>query len=89
MTTLMLKDFLSGAILASCWATALFFFRFWWRTEDRLFAFFSLSFLLLGVERIVNLFILAEFQPAIYLIRLTAFLLLFFGIIDKNRKRAV
>lgn len=89
MTTLMLKQFLSGAILAGCWATALFFFRFWRRTEDRLFAFFSLSFLLLGVERIVNLFILAEFQPAIYLIRLTAFLLLLFGIIDKNRKRPV
>jgi hypothetical protein len=86
MDTLTLKQFLSGAILVSSWAIALFFLRFWIRTRDRLFTFFSLSFLLLGVERIANLMILAEFQPAIYLIRLTAFLLLLFGILDKNRR---
>jgi hypothetical protein len=79
----------SGAVMAVYWVAALFFLRFWSRTKDRLFAAFALAFALLGIERVVlgiwenpN-----EAHVSVYLIRLTAFLILILAIIDKNRGR--
>ena len=75
-----------GAILLSAWAIALFFFRFWRKMHDPLFAYFAAAFFLLGVERIVILATLTEVRPEIYLIRLTAFILILLAIYHKNRR---
>ena len=50
----MADTFLSGAISMGFLVISLFFLRFWKRSGDRLFIFFSLAFLLLLVERIVR-----------------------------------
>jgi hypothetical protein len=78
---------LIGAIATMCFTASLFFLRFWSRTKDRFFLFFAASFLLEGINRILlgigdytN-----EQEPFIYLIRLTAFLIILFAIFDKNR----
>ena len=85
----MMKPFLSGAIFMVCLTIALFFFRFWRRTSDRLFLAFGVAFLLLMVERIVLVAIDAshEFAPYVYLVRLLAFMLIIAAIVDKNRRR--
>ena len=66
----------------------LFFLRFWRKARDRLFLMFSFTFFLLGIERVISASIADisdENRVAIYLIRLAAFLLILFGIWDKNR----
>jgi hypothetical protein len=83
----MLNQFLSGALFTSYLAAGLFFLRFWKKTRDRLFAIFALAFWVFAVERML----LAstspndEFRPYVYLVRLSAFLLIIVAIIDKNR----
>lgn len=81
--------FLAGITLTLFWATALFFFRFWSKTGDRLFGAFGLALWLLGLERLLLIFIPAahEGRPYIYLVRLSAFILILIAIIDKNTKR--
>ena len=81
----MLKAMLAGAIMACAWAIALFFWRFWRKTGDRLFLLFAPAFLLLGIERIVIMMVTGEARPFVYCIRLVAFLLILFAIWDKNR----
>jgi hypothetical protein len=83
----MFKAMLAGAIMVCAWAIALFFLRFWKKTRDRLFALFAPAFLLLGIERVVIVSITGETRPFVYLIRLTAFLLILWAIWDKNRNR--
>ena len=80
--------FLHGAICMACFTIALFFFRFWRRTADRLFAIFGIAFLLLMTERVILVTIdrSHEFAPYVYLVRLLAFALIIAGIIDKNRR---
>lgn len=84
----MLKPFLSGAIFMVCFTIALFFFRFWQRTADRLFLAFAAAFVLLMVERVVLVAIDTshEFAPYVYLVRLFAFVVIIGAIIDKNRR---
>ena len=84
----MLKHFLSGAICMACVAIALFFFRFWRRTSDRLFLVFSAAFVLLMIERVLLVSISAshEFAPYVYVVRLLAFALIIAAVVDKNRK---
>ncbi len=68
---------------------AVFFFRFWRQTGDRLFALMALAFGLLAA----NTTLLAAINPAhesrhlIYILRLAAFLVLIVAIVDKNRDR--
>jgi hypothetical protein len=83
----MFNQFISGAVFFGFLISALFFFRFWNKTHDRLFLMFSISFLLLGLERIVVSFasVRSEFQFYVYGIRLLAFSLLIWAILDKNR----
>lgn len=81
-------EFLSGAIMMGFFIAALFFLRFWTRTKDSLFAIFAISFALLALERWV-LFLTHygrdETQAMVYLIRAVAFLLITFGVVQKNR----
>lgn len=74
----------------ACFTIALFFFRFWRRTSDRLFLMFGAAFLLLMVERIILVAIDTshEFAPFVYFCRLLGFAIIIAAIIDKNRKAA-
>ncbi len=84
----MLMQILAGAITMGSWAIALFFLRFWRRTQDRLFSYFALAFFLFGVERLVMVWSAGtESQAYVYLIRLAAFILIVIGIVIKNRSR--
>jgi hypothetical protein len=81
------KDLVSGAIVAGYWIAGLYFLRFWRQTLDRLFLIFSLSFWLLGVQRLA---LALSSQPVegrtgLYLLRLFAFVLIIAAIVDKNR----
>lgn len=80
--------FLSGATTSASLITSLFFLKFWRKTRDQFFLMFSFAFLLLGLERC--LFILSpledESRSWIYLVRLTAFLIIIVAIIQKNRR---
>jgi hypothetical protein len=67
---------------------ATFFFTFWRRTSDRLFAYFCASFSLLAVQRLC--LALTEDVGAnsswLYGLRLLAFMMILAGILDKNRR---
>ncbi len=78
---------LLGALVMACAAAGLFFLRFWRKTRDRLFAIFAISFWLMGVNWLALSFTSAdaEFRPALYLIRLVAFVLILYAILEKNR----
>ncbi|HZR21204.1 MAG TPA: DUF5985 family protein [Verrucomicrobiae bacterium] len=82
----MAKAMLAGAIMAVAWAILVFFLRFWRKTGDRLFVFFAAAFLLLGIERIIIVVLSSDHRSFGYLIRLFAFLLILFAILDKNRR---
>lgn len=78
--------FLAGAICVLSWIAALFFLKFWRKSGDVFFAWFSAAFALLGIERMIALIgEQAEFQG--YVIRLSAFVLILIGIGQKNRAK--
>lgn len=81
---------LSGALMMACFVVGLFFTKFYKRTHDKLFLYFSYAFFLLSIERLLlGLFGSAqEPRPQIYLIRLGAFVLIILGIINKNRAQS-
>lgn len=83
--------FLSGMISAGDLIAALFFFRFWKRTGDGLFAVFGISFVLFAISQ--GALILAdsprEDRSWIYLFRLAGFALLLGSIIWKNIGRGI
>jgi hypothetical protein len=78
--------FLSGALFAFSLVAAMQFFRAWRQTGDRLFMMFGLAFWLLSLERVLLAMhrLQGEDRPAIYLVRLFAFLLISFAILQKN-----
>lgn len=85
-----LNAFVSGAVALGFAAIAVFFFGFWRRTQVRLFGLFALAFVLLAIERLVLVAVNVnnEFAPYIYLIRLSAFVVIIVAIVDHNRRRA-
>ena len=85
-----LNAFISGALALGFAAIALFFLNFWHQTNIRLFGLFALAFALLTIERIVLVAVNLdnEFEPYVYLIRLTAFVVIIGAIFDHNRRRA-
>jgi hypothetical protein len=82
-----LSNFLAGAIFTAYMVIALLFWRSWQDTQDRLFALFSAAFAALGVERVVLLLLGAtnESIHLVYLVRLFAYSLIIWAIVDKNR----
>jgi len=80
--------FLSGAVVMGFWLAGLFFLRFWKRTHDELFLAFTLAFWLLGLGQALLAFsdVLVEERSWLYLIRLTAFVLILGAIWRKNRR---
>ena len=81
--------FLSGATAMGCAVVALFFLRYWRDTCDRLFIFFAIAFAVLGVNRAALALVhpAAESTPYFYVLRLAAFILIAYAVIDKNRAR--
>lgn len=84
-------DAMAGAIIAGYAVAALLFLRFWRDTRDRLFATFAGAFALLSVQRALLLAVpgspAGEELTMFYLLRLAAFLLILYAILDKNRSR--
>ena len=83
----MLAAFLLGVIVTASLTAGAFFLKFWRQTGDSLFLAFATAFIIEGLNRIGFLFVAHpnEGHPAIYLVRLLAFLLILAAIIRKNR----
>lgn len=81
-------EFTSGLIAMGFFIAGLFFFKFWHRTADALFAFFALAFLMLALNQTLTAFsrIPLEERTWLYLLRLAAFVLILIGIVTKNQK---
>ena len=81
--------FLAGAVTMGFSIAALFFLRFWKRTRDGLFLAFALAFLLLGVNQalVVLARVPVEDRSPIYLLRLAAFAIIIWAVIQKTRSR--
>lgn len=79
----------SGAIVMGYVVAGLFFLRYWRDTRDRLFLVFVVAFWMLGLQRaLLNLIdVAAEDQAVFYLLRLAAFLLILWAVVDKNLVR--
>lgn len=81
---------LAGAIAMASLIASLFFLRFWRSTNDRFFLYFALSFLFEAVDR--ALLGLASSQsedaPEYYLLRLVAYALIVYAVLDKNRRKS-
>lgn len=91
----LISQFMSGGIMLGFLASAYFFYRFWLKTRDSLFAVFATAFVILAIERI---FLLAtvnigdptggthELRGYVYWFRFTAFMLIIIAFIMKNRR---
>lgn len=84
-----MTDLLTGAITMASMVIALFFLRFWRNTGDRFFLYFALSFFIEGVHRVYSAVNDAggEDSPLHYLIRLLAYGLIIWAILEKNLPR--
>lgn len=82
-----MTQFLWGATAGLCAVAALFFFKFWRRTGDGLFAAFSAGFSALGVHWTALALIhpASESRHYVYFVRLVAFALIISGVVSKNR----
>lgn len=80
--------FLYGAGAMGCAVIGLYFWGFWRRSLDRLFLMFALAFWILAVDRIVlgTLTFATEWREYVFLLRLLAFCLILYGIVEKNRR---
>jgi hypothetical protein len=77
---------LNGMVTMGFVIAALFFVRFWQRTQDGLFATFAVAFVLLALNQIlIGLSVVPrEDQALLYILRLAAFALLIVAIVRKN-----
>jgi hypothetical protein len=85
-----MQEFVDGAAAMACFAIALFFLRFWRQTRDRLFLILCVAFVVFGINRAVLSALDPddEAQTIVYVVRLLAFALIAFAIVDKNRSAA-
>ena len=82
-----MNQFLLGAIAFGYWTAGLFFWRFWTKTRDRLFAIFAVAFWILGLLRCIVALTpdAVEHYHYLYWVRLLAYCLILLAILDKNR----
>ena len=80
--------FLWGALTMASLAIALFFWRFWRLSRDRIFVGFAIAFLLLAMNWLGLAFLRPtdETRHWFYIFRLAAFLTILWSVIDKNRR---
>jgi hypothetical protein len=89
----MILNFISGIYMTSFLASGFFFLKFYRNSGDRFFLGFAVPCWLLASERVALLFFeepptnpLECARSLVHLIRMMAFLIILFAIIDKNRK---
>ena len=84
-----MTDLLTGAICMGSLVIALFFLRFWRDSGDRFFLYFAASFFIEGLHRLYSALHDAggEDSPLHYLIRLLAYGLILWAILEKNLPR--
>jgi hypothetical protein len=84
----MLNSFLLGALAMGFLVAAMFFFRFFKRTHDRFFAFMATAFATMSVNQLAlaSLGEDSEYRSWVYLVRLSAFILILAAVVDKNRR---
>ena len=77
----------SGALTMAYAVIALFFYKFRTRSGDRLFTLFASAFLILGGQRLVLTVAREWGEDSVWLygLRLLAFMIIVYAIIDKNR----
>ena len=91
---IVINAFLGGIMVASFAASGLFFLKFYRASKDNFFLLFALACEMLALERIVSM-MTSVFLPIdpdatdsrfwIYLLRLTAFILILTAVIIRNR----
>lgn len=88
MDKTLINQFLYGAVMMGAFCNGIFFLKFWRKTGDRFFSWFATAFLLLSLERWIFLFIKAnnETNTWVFVIRLIAFGMIIWAVVDKNRK---
>jgi uncharacterized membrane protein HdeD (DUF308 family) len=81
-----MDNLITGAIAMGCLVIALFFVRFWRSAGDRFFLYFALSFGIEGVHKFATAltYDAHEDSPWHYLIRLLAYGLILWAILEKN-----
>ncbi len=84
----MLNSFLLGALAMGFLVAAMFFARFFTRTQDRFFALMATAFATMSVNQIALMALGedSEYRSWLYLVRLSAFILILAAVIDKNRR---
>ncbi len=82
-----MREVLAGTLTAGFLIAALHFARFWTRSRDRLFLYFSSAFVLLGMNALALGLSTPEgdLRVVVYGLRLAAFVLILYAIYDKNR----
>ena len=78
--------FTAGALTLGYLVIALFFARFRRESGDRLFTIFAAAFTLLAAQRFALFYYGSEAGLWLYTLRLIAFVLILFAIVDKNAK---
>lgn len=88
MTVLPATMFLWGALSLGSLAIALFFFRYWRLSNDRLFAGFAIAFVFLAINWLGLGFFRGDSETRhwVFLFRLAAFAVIIASVIDKNRR---
>ncbi len=78
--------FLSGIVTMGFLVAALFFLRFWKRTQDGLFAAFAGAFALLAINQALAYLVDLGREEVgwVWLLRIAAFLLIIVAIVGKN-----
>lgn len=79
--------FLGGMLAMGYLVAGVFFLRYWRRTRERLFASFAVALFILALQRALlaaNLAIIED-DTWYYVLRLLAFVLILYAIVDKNR----
>ena len=79
-------EFFSGVVTAGYLVAAGFFWRFFGKTRDRLFAAFAVAFLLFALNQaLVGLFhVRTEPESLVYVLRILGFVVILAAILDKN-----
>ena len=84
-----MNDFMLGAICVAAMLIGLFFLRFWRKGRDRFFLLFAVAFWIEGLARAQEALFESSHAdvPAVYLVRLLAYVLILIAIVDKNFPR--
>ncbi len=80
--------FLQGAVAMGCAIAGVFFLRFWRDSRDGLFLRFAFAFWMLGVSYVLLgvISFATEWRVYVFVVRLLAFCLILFAILEKNRR---